>query len=36
MKSGDTKIKVEKDGDVKIKEGDKKTKIDEDGVKQKN
>ena len=36
MKQGDTKIKVEKDGDVKIKEGDKKTKIDEDGVKQKN
>ena len=36
MKSGDTKIKVEEDGDIKIKEGDKKTKIDEDGVKQKN
>lgn len=36
MKSGDTKIKVEKDGDVKIKEGDKKTKIDEDGVKKKD
>jgi hypothetical protein len=36
MKQGDTKIKVEKDGDVKIKEGDKKTKIDEDGVKQKD
>jgi hypothetical protein len=36
MKSGDTKIKVDKDGDIKIKEGDKKTKIDEDGVKQKN
>jgi len=34
LKQGDTKIKVEKDGDVKIKEGDKKTKIDEDGVKQ--
>jgi len=36
MKSGDTKIKVEKDGDVKIKEGDQKTKIDEDGTKKKN
>jgi hypothetical protein len=36
LKQGDTKIKVESDGDVKIKEGDKKTKIDEDGVKQKN
>ena len=36
MKSGDTKIKVEKDGDVKIKEGDKKTKIDEDGTKKKD
>ncbi|HUC80535.1 MAG TPA: hypothetical protein VMR70_06440 [Flavisolibacter sp.] len=36
MKSGDTKIKVEKDGDVKIKDGDKKIKIDEDGVKEKN
>ena len=33
LKEGDTKIKVEKDGDIKIKEGDKKTKIDEDGVK---
>lgn len=32
MKSGDTKIKVEKDGDIKIKDGDSKTKIDgEDG-----
>lgn len=36
MKSGDTKIKIEKDGDVKIKDGDKKTKIDEDGVKTDN
>lgn len=36
LKQGDTKIKVEKDGDVKIKEGDKKTKIDEDGVKKKD
>lgn len=36
MKSGDTKIKVEKDGDVKIKDGDKKVKIDEDGIKKKD
>jgi hypothetical protein len=36
LKQGDTKIKVEKDGDVKIKQGDKKTKIDEDGVKKDN
>lgn len=36
LKSGDTKIKIEKDGDVKIKDGDSKTKIDDDGVKKKD
>jgi len=36
MKSGDTKVKVEKDGDTKIKTGDKKIKKDEDGVKVKD
>lgn len=35
-KDGETKIKVEKDGDMKIKQGDEKIKIDEDGVKKKN
>jgi len=36
IKTGDTKIKVEKDGDYKIKTGDKKIKKDEDGTKVKD
>ncbi len=37
MKTGDTKIKVDEDGDMKIENGDKKTKIDKDGdVKEKD
>jgi len=36
MKSGDTKIKTDKDGDTKMKSGDTKTKTDKDGTKKKD